>query len=60
MRVSYDELKNEFKRVLLDRQLTEELAEECATAFTDTTQAGAYSHGINRFPRFIQIGRAHV
>lgn len=54
MRVSYDELKNEFKRVLLDRQLTEELAEECATAFTDTTQAGAYSHGINRFPRFIQ------
>ncbi|EDK14490.1 hypothetical protein CGSHiR3021_06530 [Haemophilus influenzae 22.4-21] len=52
MRVSYDELKNEFKRVLLDRQLTEELAEECATAFTDTTQAGAYSHGINRFPRF--------
>ncbi|AWP54095.1 2,3-diketo-L-gulonate reductase [Haemophilus influenzae] len=54
MRVSYDELKNELKRVLLDRQLTEELAEECATAFADTTQAGAYSHGVNRFPRFIQ------
>lgn len=34
--------------------MCEEIAEECATVFADTTQAGAYSHGVNRFPRFIQ------
>ncbi|EFM89232.1 lactate dehydrogenase [Actinobacillus pleuropneumoniae] len=54
MRVSYQDLKAEFKRVLLARNVREEIAEECATVFADTTQAGAYSHGVNRFPRFIQ------
>lgn len=54
MRVSYAQLKAEFKRVLLARNLTEEIAEDCATMFADTTQAGVYSHGVNRFPRFIQ------
>lgn len=54
IRVSYDELKAEFKRVLLARNVNEAIAEECATVFADTTQAGAYSHGVNRFPRFIQ------
>ncbi|KGQ71174.1 2,3-diketo-L-gulonate reductase [Chelonobacter oris] len=54
MRVSYSELKQEFKRVLLARGVVEETAEACAEMFADTTQAGAYSHGVNRFPRFIQ------
>lgn len=54
MKVSYQELKAEFKRVLLARNVREEIAEECATMFADTTQAGVYSHGVNRFPRFIQ------
>ncbi|MDO9765256.1 3-dehydro-L-gulonate 2-dehydrogenase [Glaesserella parasuis] len=54
MKVSYQELKSEFKRVLLARNVREEIAEECATMFADTTQAGVYSHGVNRFPRFIQ------
>lgn len=54
MRVSYQELKSEFKRVLLARNVREEIAEECATMFADTTQDGVYSHGVNRFPRFIQ------
>lgn len=54
MRVSYQELKAEFKRVLLSRQLKEETAEACAVMFADTTLSGVYSHGVNRFPRFIQ------
>ncbi|TCT16546.1 2,3-diketo-L-gulonate reductase [Bibersteinia trehalosi] len=54
MKVSYAELKAEFKRVLLARHVREELAEECATMFADTTESGVYSHGVNRFPRFIQ------
>ncbi len=54
MRVGYQELKAEFKRVLLARGVSEKTSEECATMFADTTQAGVYSHGVNRFPRFIQ------
>ncbi|OOF67327.1 3-dehydro-L-gulonate 2-dehydrogenase [Rodentibacter caecimuris] len=54
MRVPYQELKAEFKRILLSRNVAEPIAEECAAMFADTTQAGVYSHGVNRFPRFIQ------
>lgn len=54
MRISYEELKAEFKRVMLKHGIPEDKAEECATMFADTTQAGTYSHGVNRFPRFIQ------
>lgn len=54
MKVSYADLKAEFKRVLLARQFGEETAEACATMFADTTNSGIYSHGVNRFPRFIE------
>ena len=40
MRISYDELKAEFKRVLLKRGVSEGKAEECATIYADTTQTG--------------------
>ncbi|WP_301099689.1 3-dehydro-L-gulonate 2-dehydrogenase [Otariodibacter sp.] len=61
MKVSYNELKEEFKRVLLARNVREDLAEECATMFADTTEYGVYSHGINRFPRFIsQLEKGHI
>ncbi|EFM87019.1 hypothetical protein [Actinobacillus pleuropneumoniae] len=36
MRVSYQDLKAEFKRVLLARNVREEIAEECATVFAVT------------------------
>ena len=29
-------------------------AEACATLFADTTETGVYSHGVNRFPRFVE------
>ena len=41
MKVSYAELKAEFKRVLLSRNMREDIAEECATVFDDTNQDGA-------------------
>lgn len=53
MKLSYDVLKQEFKRILLARNVREDIAEECATMFADTTESGVYSHGVNRFPRFI-------
>ena len=54
MRVSYSELKQQFKRVLLARGVAEHTADDCAGMFADTTASGVYSHGVNRFPRFIQ------
>jgi 3-dehydro-L-gulonate 2-dehydrogenase len=52
--LSYDQLKAEFLRVLNANGVPPAMAEACATLFADTTQTGVYSHGVNRFPRFIQ------
>ena len=61
MRLSHADLKNEFLRVLFGCGVKPEVAEECATLFADTTLTGVYSHGVNRFPRFIQQLKAgHV
>jgi LDH2 family malate/lactate/ureidoglycolate dehydrogenase len=54
MKVSFEALKAEFKRVLLARNVSESIADECADLFASTTETGVYSHGVNRFPRFIQ------
>ncbi|MDO4642858.1 MAG: 3-dehydro-L-gulonate 2-dehydrogenase [Cardiobacteriaceae bacterium] len=59
--MSYEQLKSEFKRVLLSRHIKEKIAEDCATLFADTTLSGVYSHGVNRFPRFIyQLDHGHI
>lgn len=44
---------NEFKRVLLKLSFSEERAELCAKIFADNSRDGVYSHGINRFPVFV-------
>ena len=53
MRVPYKDLKDEFKRVLLKLSFTNEKAELCAGIFADNSRDGVYSHGINRFPVFV-------
>ncbi len=53
MRISYEEMLNEFKRILLNRGLDEATAHEAAENFAQTSLDGVYSHGINRFPRII-------
>jgi len=52
--VPYDNLKDEFKRVLLKLAFSEERAEICARIFSDNSRDGVYSHGINRFPVFVK------
>ncbi|MDP4290209.1 MAG: 3-dehydro-L-gulonate 2-dehydrogenase [Bacteroidota bacterium] len=54
MRISYSDLKVEFKRILRRLSFNEEKAELCATIFADNSLDGIYSHGINRFPAFVQ------
>lgn len=53
MRLSFDEIKNEIKRVLIKYGLTEEKAEICARVHTESTYDGIYSHGTNRVARFV-------
>ncbi len=54
MRIKYDELKNQFKRVLMTRGFDEQNADAAATVFADNSLDGIYSHGINRFPRVVE------
>lgn len=54
MRIPYEEMKNEIKRILLDRGFQQEQAEMGATIITDNSCDGVYSHGLNRFPSIVQ------
>jgi 3-dehydro-L-gulonate 2-dehydrogenase len=54
MRVGFDELKSEFKRILLKKGFSEERADQSAKLFAETSCDGIYSHGVNRFPRVIE------
>jgi len=53
MVVSFEELKLELKNVLLAQGFAEPKAELCANIFAGNTRDGVHSHGINRFPVFI-------
>jgi 3-dehydro-L-gulonate 2-dehydrogenase len=54
MRISYEQLRAEFKRVLISLNFTEANASDCATIFADNSRDGVYTHGLNRFPVFVQ------
>ena len=55
IRVSYDELFQTMFRVLLGRGFESERAELCARLFADASRDGFPSHGLDRFPRFIEM-----
>lgn len=59
-RVSLECLFQQFKRVLLKYGFSEEKSAACARIFTDNTGDGVLSHGINRFPTFIDYVRRGV
>ncbi|HPP54875.1 MAG TPA: 3-dehydro-L-gulonate 2-dehydrogenase [Thermoguttaceae bacterium] len=53
MRVPFEEMQNQFNRVLLKKGFTPERAALCARLFAEASRDGVYSHGLNCFPRFI-------
>lgn len=60
-RVSFDELKAEFKRVLVKKGCDEAVADLSAQLMAETTCDGVYSHGVNRFPRVVEyIDKGHI
>jgi 3-dehydro-L-gulonate 2-dehydrogenase len=57
LRIPYQELFDALLRVLLKLEFTPERARLCAQLFADATRDGVYSHGLNRFPRFVSMVR---
>ena len=55
MRIPYQELNDVLLRVLLKVGFEQVRAELCARLFADTSRDGVYSHGLNRFPRFMAM-----
>ena len=53
MRVPYPELQRALQKVLVDIGFESGRAELCARLFADASRDGVHSHGLNRFPRFI-------
>jgi len=54
VRISSDTMKSEFYRILLSLGFTSRKADKCADIFTLNSVEGVYSHGVNRFPRFVK------
>lgn len=55
LRVSYQELLEALRRALLKLGLESARASLCARLFAETTCDGVYSHGLNRFSRFVAM-----
>jgi 3-dehydro-L-gulonate 2-dehydrogenase len=55
--ISPERMKSEFTRILVKFGFTGSKADQCAEIFTINSLEGVYSHGVNRFPRFIEYLR---
>jgi len=53
LRVPFDELYAALNRAMQRLDLAPERAAQCARLFAETTRDGIYTHGLNRFPRFV-------
>lgn len=53
MRLSFDEMYSEIKRVFMKYGMEEERAALCARVHTESNCDGIFSHGTNRVPRFV-------
>ncbi|MGI4727024.1 MAG: 3-dehydro-L-gulonate 2-dehydrogenase [Janthinobacterium lividum] len=54
MRLSHQQLQQEFERILLKHNFSTIKAALCSGIFADNSLDGVYSHGLNRFPVFIE------
>lgn len=48
------EMQEAFVNILRRLQFREDKAVQCASIFTDNSVDGVYTHGVNRFPRFVK------
>jgi len=55
MRIALDELARTLESILLARAMDPERARLCSCLFAETDRDGVYTHGVNRFPRFVRM-----
>jgi 3-dehydro-L-gulonate 2-dehydrogenase len=61
IKLTFNEIKENLEKILVNRGFSTESASLSARLFTETTQDGVYSHGLNRFPRYIDdIKRGYI
>ena len=60
LRVSFETLHETLQHILLAHGFTEARAVLCARLFAEASLDGVASHGLNRFPRFIEMVRRGV
>ncbi|HKC35103.1 MAG TPA: Ldh family oxidoreductase, partial [Chitinophagaceae bacterium] len=54
IRIPAKEMQDLLACILLKEGFTNEKSVQCAAVFTNNSVDGVYTHGINRFPRFIE------
>src|SRR5687767_15883028 len=54
IKVASQEMQNIFYDILLKQGCSNEQALQCAELFTNNSVDGVYTHGVNRFPRFVE------
>ena len=54
IRIPSDKMRSEFLRILINSGFEKQKAEKCASIFTLNSLEGVYSHGVNRFSRFVK------
>jgi 3-dehydro-L-gulonate 2-dehydrogenase len=57
LRVPFDDLNAALHHAMQQLGLTGDRAALCARLFAETTRDGVYTHGLNRFPRFVETIR---
>ena len=55
--ISQAEMKNTFHDILIKNGMNDQKSMQCAEIFTANSLDGVYTHGVNRFPRFIEYIR---
>lgn len=58
--VPVGQLQTEFYRILISNGFKSEKASIVSEVFTDNSVDGVYSHGVNRFPKFIGMVKAGI
>jgi len=57
IKINYTEMESTFFDILIRCGLSESKARTCAEVFATNSLEGVYTHGVNRFPRFIKYLR---
>jgi 3-dehydro-L-gulonate 2-dehydrogenase len=52
-RIAYNEMQQVFFDILVAQGFTNDKASTCAKVFATNSLEGVYSHGVNRFPKFV-------